>query len=95
MNTKNNMEKTNNLLNLLIKLYRKTLQDNVIDKTQSESLCNNFTKYVDETKNESFIINMNKKRKLNFLVIINQNFNLELKKLKTVFVHIFDCSDLL
>ena len=29
------------------KLYRKSLQDNVIDKTEYESLCNTFTKYVD------------------------------------------------
>ena len=36
------------------KLYRKSLQDNVIDKTEYESFCNIFTKYVDETKNESF-----------------------------------------
>ena len=37
------------------KLYRKSLQDNIIDKTEYESLCNNFTKYVDENKNESFL----------------------------------------
>ena len=37
------------------KLYRKALQDNVIDKTEYESLCNIFTKYVDENKNESFL----------------------------------------
>ena len=37
------------------KLYRKPLQDNVIDKTEYESLCNIFTKYVDENKNESFL----------------------------------------
>ena len=37
------------------KLYRKSLQDNVIDKTEYESLCNHFTKYVDETKIESFL----------------------------------------
>ena len=48
------------------KLYRKSLQDNVIDKTEYESLCNIFTKYVDENKNESFFINMNIKIKLNF-----------------------------
>ena len=35
------------------KLYRKTLQDNLIDKYEYESLCNIFTKYV-ENKNESF-----------------------------------------
>ena len=38
------------------KLYRKPLQDNVISKTEYESLCNIFTEYVDENKNESFYI---------------------------------------
>ena len=37
------------------KLYRKSLQDNVIDITEYESLCNIFTKYVDENRNESFL----------------------------------------
>ena len=37
------------------KLYRKSLQDNVIDKNEYESFCNIFTKYVDENKNESFL----------------------------------------
>ena len=37
------------------KLNRKSLQDNVIDKNEYESLCNIFTKFVDETKNESFL----------------------------------------
>ena len=37
------------------KLYRKSLQDNVIDKTEYESLCNIFTRYIDENKNESFL----------------------------------------
>ena len=37
------------------KLYRKSLQDNVIDKNEYESLCNIFTGYVDENKNESFL----------------------------------------
>ena len=37
------------------KLYRKSLQDNVIDKTEYESLCNFFTRYLDENKNESFL----------------------------------------
>ena len=37
------------------KLYRKSLQDNVIDKTEYESLCNIFTRYVDENKNEPFL----------------------------------------
>ena len=37
------------------KLYRKSLQDNIIDKTEYESLCNIFTRYVDGNKNESFL----------------------------------------
>ena len=37
------------------KLFRKSLQDNVIDKTEYESLCNIFTKYIDENKIESFL----------------------------------------
>ena len=37
------------------KLYRKSLQDNVIDKTEYENLCNIFSEYVDENKNESFL----------------------------------------
>ena len=37
------------------KLYRKSLQDNVIDKTEYESLCNVFTRYVDENKSGSFL----------------------------------------
>ena len=36
------------------KLYRKSLQAIVIHKNEYESLCNIFTRYVDESKNESF-----------------------------------------
>ena len=32
------------------KFYRKSLQDNIIDKNEYDSLCNIFTKYVDEKK---------------------------------------------
>ena len=42
------------LSNLLIN-YRKSLQDNVIDKNENDSLCNIFTRYVDGNKNESFL----------------------------------------
>ena len=38
------------------KLYRKFLQDNVIIKDENESLCNTFTKYIHENKNESFLL---------------------------------------
>ena len=37
------------------KLYRKSLQDNISDKTEYESLRNLFSKYVDENKYESFL----------------------------------------
>ena len=37
------------------KIYRKSLQDNIIDKTEYENLCSIFTKYVDENKNKSFL----------------------------------------
>ena len=36
-------------------LYRKFFQDNVFDRSEYEALCNIFTTYVDETKNESFL----------------------------------------
>ena len=36
-------------------LYRKSLQDNLIDKNEYETLCDIFTKYVDENKKESFL----------------------------------------
>ena len=48
-------EKDQNTIKSFDKLYRKSLQDNVIDKNEYESLCNIFTKYVDENKNESFL----------------------------------------
>ena len=37
------------------KIYRKSLQDNVIDKIEYESLCDVFTKCPNENKNESFL----------------------------------------
>ena len=48
-------ERDQNTIKSFDKLYRKSLQDNVIDKTEYGSLCNIFTKYVDENKNESFL----------------------------------------
>ena len=48
-------ERDQNTIKSFDKLYRKSLQDNVIDKTEYDSLCNVFTKYVDENKNESFL----------------------------------------
>ena len=51
---KKQYEKNEQTIKSFDKLYRKSLQDNVIDKNEYESLCNIFTNYVDETENESF-----------------------------------------
>ena len=48
-------ERDQNTIKSFDKLYRRSLQDNVIDKTEYDSLCNIFTKYADENKNESFL----------------------------------------
>ena len=48
-------ERDQNTIKSFDKLYRKSLQDNVIDKSEYESLCHIFTRYVDENKNESFL----------------------------------------
>ena len=48
-------ERDQNTIKSFDKLYRKSLQDHVIDKCEYESLCNIFSKYVDENKNESFL----------------------------------------
>ena len=48
-------ERDQNTIKSFDKLYRKSLQDNVIDKTEYESLCNTFTRYVVGNKNESFL----------------------------------------
>ena len=37
------------------KFYRKSLQDNVIDESEYECLCNIFTKYVDKTRKDYFL----------------------------------------
>ena len=52
---KKQYERDQNTIKSFDKLSRKSLQDNVIDKHEYESLCNIFTKYVDENKNESFL----------------------------------------
>ena len=52
---KKQYEKDQQTIKSFDKLYRKSLQDNVIDKTEYESLCNIFTKYTNENKNESFL----------------------------------------
>ena len=52
---KKQYERDQNTIKSFDELYRKSLQDNVIDKTEYESLCKIFSKYVDENKNESFL----------------------------------------
>ena len=52
---KKQYERDQNTIKSFDKLYRKSLQDNIIDKTEYESLCNIFTKYVNQNKNESFL----------------------------------------
>ena len=46
-------ERDQQTINTFDKFYRKYLQDIIIDKNEYESLCNCFTKYVDEIKKES------------------------------------------
>ena len=53
-------EKDQQTIKSFEKLYRKSLQDNVIDKNEYESLCNIFTKNLDGTKNEIFLIKLKK-----------------------------------
>ena len=48
-------ERDQNTIKSFDRLYRKSLQDNVIDKNEYEILCNIFTKYINENKNESFL----------------------------------------
>ena len=43
------------------KFYRKSLQDNIIDKSEYEGLCSKITEYV-EDKSESFFINKSFKK---------------------------------
>ena len=51
---KKQYERDQNTIKSFDKLYIKSLQDNVIDKNEYDSLCNIFTRYVDGNKNESF-----------------------------------------
>ena len=46
------------------KLSRKSLQDDLIVKTEYESLCNIFIKYVEETKIESYFFRDEHKDKI-------------------------------
>ena len=36
------------------KICTKSLQDNIIDENENDSLCKSFNKYIDEKKNEPF-----------------------------------------
>ena len=48
-------ERDQNTIKSFDKLYRKSLQGNVIDKAEYDCLCNILTIYVDENKNGSFL----------------------------------------
>ena len=52
-------EKDQQTIKSFHKLYCKILQGSFFDKNEYESLCNIFTKYMEESKNESLLINMN------------------------------------
>ena len=52
---KKQYERDQNTIKSFDKLYRKSLQDNIIDKTEYENLCNISTRYVDENRNGSFL----------------------------------------
>ena len=52
---KKQYEGDQNTIKSFDKLYRKSLKDNIIYRNEYESLCNIFTRYVDENKNESFL----------------------------------------
>ena len=52
---KKKYERDQNTIKSFDKLYRKSLQDNLIDKNEYQSLCDIFTKYINENKNESFL----------------------------------------
>ena len=52
---KKQYERDQNTIKSFNKLNRKSLQDNIIDKTEYESICNILTKYIDENKNKPFL----------------------------------------
>ena len=51
---KKQYEKDQQRIRSFANFCRKFLQDNIIDKSDYESVCNVYTKYIDETKNEFF-----------------------------------------
>ena len=52
---KKQYEKDQQSIKSFDKLYRKSLRNSVIDKSEYESLCNILTRYIDENKNKSFL----------------------------------------
>ena len=63
------------------KLYRKTLQVNIIHKDEYESLCDIFNEYVEEKKMNPFYKH-EYKNKIKILVIIKEIFSLEHRSFK-------------
>ena len=57
------------------KLYKKTLQDNLMDKNEYQSPCNIFIKYLEEPTNESFLKKKNIKLILTFFSNFKSKFN--------------------
>ena len=59
--------------------YKRSLQDFPFDKSQNESLCNIFTRYLDEKKNEKMQLfyKCEQKNKIIFLRNKKLNFNVE------------------
>ena len=53
--SKKQYERDQNTIKSFDKLDRKSLQDNLIDKNEYQSLCDIFTKYINENKNETFL----------------------------------------
>ena len=66
---KKQYEKDQEKIKSFDKLYRISLQDDVIDKTEYESLCNIFTEFLGWNKKWIFFINMNFKKNYSFVVI--------------------------
>ena len=48
-------EKDQQTIKSFDKLYRKSLQDNINNKNEYDSLCKTFSRYLDEITNESFL----------------------------------------
>ena len=58
---KKQYEKHQQTIKSFVELYRKSLQDNAIDKNEYEGLCNILLNYLDETKSEPFPQTLTKK----------------------------------